>query len=63
MINKRSSLNGSLLTIGLDIGYGVTKAVTNEQVITFPSVCGHAREIKVPGGRPGSQISWRPDHR
>jgi plasmid segregation protein ParM len=62
MFNKRLSLNGSLLTIGLDIGYGVTKAVTNEQVITFPSVCGHAREIKfraddLAAKYPGDQIT------
>jgi plasmid segregation protein ParM len=62
MFNKRVSLNGSLLTIGLDIGYGVTKAVTNEQVITFPSVCGHAREIKfqaddLAAKYPGDQIT------
>jgi plasmid segregation protein ParM len=34
------------ITIGLDIGYGVVKAVTSEAVLTFPSVAGHAREIK-----------------
>ena len=39
-------LPGSLLTVGLDIGYGVVKAVTDETVIAFPSVMGHAREIK-----------------
>jgi plasmid segregation protein ParM len=62
MFNKRNSLNGSLLTIGLDIGYGVTKVVTDEQVITFPSVCGHAREIKfraddLAAKYPGDQIT------
>ncbi len=62
MFDKRYSLNGSLLTIGLDIGYGVTKVVTNEQVITFPSVCGHAREIKfraedLAAKYPGDQIT------
>ena len=36
----------SLLTVGLDIGYGVVKAVTDKQIVTFPSVMGHAREIK-----------------
>jgi plasmid segregation protein ParM len=46
MFNKRHSLNGNVLTLGLDTGYGVTKVVTDDQVITFPSVCGHAREIK-----------------
>ncbi|MCC7208148.1 MAG: ParM/StbA family protein [Anaerolineae bacterium] len=37
--------NGAL-TIGLDIGYGVVKAVTSDQVVMFPSVMGHAREVK-----------------
>ncbi|MBK8026995.1 MAG: hypothetical protein IPK19_37820 [Chloroflexi bacterium] len=36
----------SVLTVGLDIGYGVTKAVTPDRVVKFPSVLGHAREIK-----------------
>lgn len=36
----------SVLTIGLDIGYGATKAVMNERIITFPSVAGIARQIK-----------------
>ena len=61
MFGKRNSLNGNLLTIGLDIGYGVTKVVTAEQVITFPSICGHAREIKFRADElsaryPGDQI-------
>jgi plasmid segregation protein ParM len=51
----------STLTIGLDIGYGVVKAVTDDQVVTFPSVLGHAREIKFQQGEitkrhPGDQI-------
>jgi plasmid segregation protein ParM len=37
--------NGTL-TVGLDIGYGVVKVVTDQQALTFPSVMGHAREIK-----------------
>lgn len=37
--------NGTL-TIGLDIGYGVVKAITDEVAVTFPSVAGHARDIK-----------------
>ena len=47
MANKRPQLPPiGTLTIGLDVGYGVVKAVTTDQVVTFPSVCGHAREIK-----------------
>ena len=38
--------SGDSLTIGLDIGYGVVKAVTDTASISFPSVMGHAREIK-----------------
>jgi plasmid segregation protein ParM len=50
------------LTIGLDIGYGVTKAVTDQAVIMFPSVCGYAREIKfrpeeLAKRYPGDQLS------
>ncbi|MFW5709818.1 MAG: hypothetical protein ACOCX5_06335, partial [Chloroflexota bacterium] len=43
---QNSRTLNSVTTIGLDIGYGVTKAVTNEAALTFPSVMGHAREIK-----------------
>jgi plasmid segregation protein ParM len=71
MSNKRKSSNPVVststalphqpLTIGLDIGYGVVKAVTDEAVITFPSVAGHAREIKfrhqdITAKYPGEQI-------
>ena len=51
----------SPLVVGLDVGYGVVKAVTAERVITFPSVCGHARQIKfqadeIAERHPGDQI-------
>ncbi|HUN09090.1 MAG TPA: ParM/StbA family protein [Aggregatilineales bacterium] len=36
----------NVLTVGLDVGYGVVKAVTDTSEISFPSVSGHAREIK-----------------
>jgi len=50
------------MTVGLDIGYGVVKAVTASNVITFPSVLGHAREIKyslekIAQEHPGDQIT------
>ena len=53
---------GDSLTIGLDIGYGVVKAVTDTASIAFPSVMGHAREIKfqqetIQQKYPGDQIS------
>jgi len=41
---RRNSVDA--LTIGLDIGYGVVKAVVSDGTVTFPSVCGHARQIK-----------------
>jgi len=58
----QATLPGSSITIGLDIGYGVTKAVTTEQVVTFPSVLGHARELKfaqdeIAERHPGDQIA------
>ena len=66
MSKRRNTLNpvapNGVITIGLDIGYGVVKAVTSEAVITFPSVAGHAREIKfqqaeIAQRHPGDQIS------
>jgi len=65
-MSKRSTAKatspGSMLTIGLDIGYGVVKAVTDAGVITLPSVMGHAREIKfaqdeIAQRHPGDQIT------
>lgn len=43
---KTPSATNGILTVGLDIGYGVTKVVTDEITFGFPSVMGHAREIK-----------------
>jgi hypothetical protein len=49
------------LVMGLDIGYGAVKAVTAEMELIFPSVCGHARDIKfqqdeIAARHPGDQI-------
>jgi plasmid segregation protein ParM len=60
--NNLPSLPSSVITVGLDIGYGVVKAITDTQVITFPSVMGHAREIKfqqeeITARYPGDQIT------
>ncbi|MEL6526517.1 MAG: ParM/StbA family protein [Chloroflexota bacterium] len=41
-----TATQNGILNIGLDIGYGVVKAITDEAAITFPSVAGHARDIK-----------------
>jgi hypothetical protein len=66
IVSKRkiaqNSLPGSSITVGLDIGYGVTKAVTTDQIVTFPSVMGHARELKfaqddIAERHPGDQIT------
>lgn len=48
------------ITIGLDIGYGITKLV-NGQTITFPSVAGYARQLKfqedeITAKYPGDQV-------
>src|SRR5690606_9291044 len=65
-MNKRNGRQlpnpGAALTVGLDIGYGVVKAVTHDQTITFPSVMGHARELKfqqeeIASRHPGDQIT------
>jgi plasmid segregation protein ParM len=61
MRNPLVSPSAHTLTVGLDIGYGVVKALTAEGTILFPSVCGHAREIKfqadeIAARHPGDQI-------
>ena len=54
---------GEPLVIGLDVGYGVTKAVTPDQEpVLFPSVCGKARTLKFQAAEitakyPGDQIT------
>ncbi len=57
-----NNLTGGVITVGLDIGYGVVKVVTNDGAFAFPSVMGHAREIKfqqetIQQKYPGDQIS------
>jgi hypothetical protein len=47
---KTSRTAANILTIGLDIGYGVVKVVTDDTAFSFPSVTGHAREIKFQQG-------------
>lgn len=56
--------NTDPIDIGIDIGYGVTKAIMNGSPtpVLFPSVCGHAREIKfraeeLANKYPGDQIT------
>jgi hypothetical protein len=44
--SQSNTNSGSLVTIGLDIGYGVVKALTDDQAVVFPSVMGHARELR-----------------
>jgi plasmid segregation protein ParM len=57
-----NSLTAGVITVGLDIGYGVVKVVTDDRAFAFPSVMGHAREIKfrqetIQQKYPGDQIS------
>ena len=58
----QSATHTSNLTVGLDIGYGVVKVVTDDVSFGFPSVMGHAREIKfqqeaIQQKYPGDQIT------
>jgi plasmid segregation protein ParM len=57
-----NNLTTGVITVGLDIGYGVVKVVANDGALAFPSVMGHAREIKfqqdtIQQKYPGDQIS------
>jgi plasmid segregation protein ParM len=61
--SKKKTLiqTNGILSMGLDIGYGVVKLVTDENALTFPSVMGYAREIKfqqdtIQAKYPGDQI-------
>jgi hypothetical protein len=54
LTNNGSSSN---ITIGLDIGYGVTKAITDDQQIVFPSVMGYSRAIKFRANEIASKYS------
>lgn len=59
---QNMTLPAGILTVGLDIGYGVVKVVTDDRAFAFPSVMGHAREIKfqqetIQQKYPGDQIS------
>ena len=57
----QATVTNEAITIGLDIGYGVVKAFTPQQTVVFPSVCGHARQMKFQAAEitdryPGEQI-------
>ncbi|MBZ0282556.1 MAG: ParM/StbA family protein [Anaerolineae bacterium] len=59
---QNTDVPNGLLAVGLDIGYGVVKVVTNDEALAFPSVIGHAREIKfqqeaIQQKYPGDQIT------
>ncbi len=59
---QNSRVLDGILTVGLDIGYGVVKAVTDNDAVAFPSIMGHAREIKfqrdaIQQKYPGDQIT------
>lgn len=59
----QAAASASIVTIGLDIGYGMVKAVTaGAEPLLFPSVWGHARNIKFNAEKlaidyPGDQIT------
>lgn len=62
---KKLTNNGArngVAVVGLDIGYGITKALTDAQTVVFPSVWGVARELKhqqqeIAAKYPGDQMS------
>ena len=61
-IQTSNDVLSGVLTVGLDIGYGVVKVVTDNTSFGFPSVMGHAREIKfqqeaIQQKYPGDQIT------
>lgn len=56
---KRTSQ--SILIVGLDVGYGVTKGITLSASLLFPSVAGYARKLdfnasKIAADYPGDQL-------
>lgn len=59
---KKRLISEGVVTIGLDVGYGYTKAVAGENTsIMFPSVMSHSRDIKFMADEiaqkyPGDQI-------
>lgn len=44
-MKKQAKPTSTVQTVGLDIGYGVTKAICGENVVMFPSVAAHARDL------------------
>lgn len=61
-MRKTKAINNGVITVGLDIGYGVTKALTGNQIVAFPSVAGYAHEIAYHSEEltvkyPGEQLS------
>jgi len=53
--------NTATKTVGIDFGYGFVKAVSDENSVVFPSVAGHAHELKfnadeISAKYPGEQI-------
>lgn len=62
MARKKLTSNSEPVTVGLDIGYGVTKAVTGDASAVFPSVWMPAREVKFKADElaekyPGEQLT------
>jgi hypothetical protein len=45
-LTKNPVVEQSVLVVGVDVGYGVTKAVYEDQAVKFPSVAAYARPLK-----------------
>lgn len=62
MATRASKPQDATFTVGIDVGFGVTKVVTPAAKILFPSVAGHARKVKwetkkLSDEYPGDQIT------
>jgi plasmid segregation protein ParM len=60
LMKKQGDVNGVTL-LGVDVGFGYTKVVTDDQAVIFPSVRGKARQLNFQGDEitkkyPGDQL-------
>lgn len=61
-----TTVNGAIL-MGVDVGFGYTKAVTDSKTVIFPSVRGKARQLnfqvdEIARKYPGDQLFDDDDH-
>lgn len=59
---RKTQPTSEVQTVGLDIGFGYTKAINDADSVMFPSVTAHAREIKfnadkTAAAHPGDQLT------